>query len=115
MEAGFPNASIDRSFVHPAFPLRDHFRNGGVVARRHNVNAGDAGNGRKLVDQVDADADAFAHGVRGLVHTCDECIGDDGAEQVAFHPLRRFGRAERIDADKDGELCVSPALASTPI
>ena len=70
----FPESCFasDRGFVHAAFRLRDHFRNGGVVARRHDVDAGDAGNGRKLVDQFDADAACLrARGPRPF-HTRDE-------------------------------------------
>ena len=39
--------------------LLDHGRDGGLVRRRHDVHAGDAGDGRKLGDQLDADALAF--------------------------------------------------------
>ncbi len=90
--------------LHTRSGLRNHFRYRRIVARRHDVDAGDAGNGGKLFDQLDADADAFARRFCGFFQPLDKGVGDDGAEEVTFHPGRRLRRAQRIDADEDGKL-----------
>jgi hypothetical protein len=91
-----------------AFHLRprrlDRFRNGRVVSRRHDVHAGDAGNGRELLDQLDADAHALVRGIGRLIHARDQRVGDDGAEQAVLYPSRGFCRARRRDADEKREL-----------
>ena len=61
-------------FLHAFAGFGDHFRNGRVVARRHDVDAGDAGDGGKLVDQLHANARSLTNRVRGFFHARDERI-----------------------------------------
>ncbi len=44
-----------------------------------------------------------AAGIGGLLHPLDDRVGNDGAEQVLAHPVRRLGRAQRRDADQQIE------------
>ena len=53
-------------------------------------------------------------GSAACFHARDQRLGDDGAVEVVFHPMRRLGRAQRIDADQDGELPREPGVGSAP-
>ena len=82
-----------------ARPL-DHRRHRGLVGGRHDVHAGDAGDGGKLLDQFDADALAFALRARPPCPCARHVVRDDGAEQIA-PCIQRADFAERSGAIAD--------------
>ena len=100
----FSLALCDRRRPHAAFGFGDDFRDGRIVAGRHDMNAGDTRDGGEFGDQVNANADTLAHRVRRFFHAGNWIVGDDRAKQMALHPLRRLRGAKRIDADQDREL-----------
>jgi hypothetical protein len=60
----------------------------GVVDRRHDVNAGDARDGRQFLDQIHGDAFTFGRGIGGALEPFDIFLGDDGAVEMLLHPAR---------------------------
>src|SRR5664280_1177611 len=82
----------------------DDVRNGGFVARRHDVDAGDMWDAGQLGNEIEADAAAFRRRVARTLHARDDCIRDDGAEQFFLDPARRLRRAQRHDADDERQL-----------
>ena len=103
----YPNGggiSSGRGSLNARTRRRDRLGDRCVIAWRHDVDAGDAANGRKLFDQFDANMQALACGIGGLFQPRDEVVGNDGAVKVVFHPARRFCRAQRIDADQERKL-----------
>ena len=84
--------------------VADHIGDRRLVARRHDVHAGNAGNGGELAHQVEAEPAALGGGIARRLQPRDRRVGNDGAEQLLAHPARRLGRAQRRDADQERQL-----------
>jgi hypothetical protein len=68
------------------------------------VRAGDAGNLRQLLQQLDADPRPLLFRVRRLLEALDDGVGDQRAEQLLAHPACRARGGDRRHADEDRQL-----------
>ena len=82
--------------VEPLARLGNHAGHRRLVRRCHDVNAGDAGDRRQLLDQRERDALAFGRGIGGLLQPRDEGVGNDRPEQISF--IQRADLAARSGA-----------------
>src|SRR5262249_34432419 len=81
----------------PLACLRDHPRQSVLVGRRHHVSPRDAGDRRKLFDELDRDAFTLGGRIGGAVQPLDEVLRNDGAVEALLHPARRSCRAQRCN------------------
>ncbi len=65
------------------------------------MNAGDAGNGRKLTHQISADLAAFGSRVLRILQPLHGGIGNDRPEQLLAHPVRRLRGPQRRNTDQE--------------
>src|SRR5271166_4197116 len=80
--------------------LSENARQRSLVCRRHQMDAGDAGDCGERLDQPGADALPFGCRIGGALQLLHEAVGNDAAEEVLLHPAGGFGRAQRRNPDQ---------------
>jgi hypothetical protein len=106
-----PNTArvLARSFT-TARARCDHARDHAFIVRRHDVRAGNAGNGCQLLDEVGANLPSLGGGIARIFQPLDDVVGYDRAVELLLDPARRASRTQRRHADQQRNAIGQPVF-----